>query len=128
MIILYPQVKFIMKQRKQRPLFFIDIAVPRDIEPKINEIDNVYLYDMDDLQGIVAQNMAERKQEALQAERIVQEEGIKFRSWLNRLEVVPTIIALRKKMADIKHGEWKKNGAVLEGLTSEQQKAVDQMA
>jgi len=128
MIILYPQVKFIMKQRKQRPLFFIDIAVPRDIEPKINEIDNVYLYDMDDLQGIVAQNMAERKQEALQAERIVQEEGIKFRSWLNRLEVVPTIIALRKKMEDIKQGEWKKNGAVLEGLTSEQQKAVDQMA
>ena len=74
LIILYPQVKSIMKQRKQRPLFFIDIAVPRDIEPRINTLDNVYLYDIDDLQGIVDQNIAGRKQEALQAERIVQEE------------------------------------------------------
>ncbi len=127
-IISYPQVKGIMKQRKQRPLFFIDIALPRDIDPRINEMDNVFLYDMDDLQGIVHQNMAERKQEALQAERIVQEEGIKFRSWLKELEVVPTIIGLRKKVEDIFQGEWKKAGPVLEGLTAEQQKAVEQMA
>ena len=126
-IISYPQVKGIMKQRKQRPLFFIDIAVPRDIDPRINEMDNVFLYDMDDLQGIVHQNMAERKQEALQAERIVQEEGIKFRSWLNGLEVVPTIIGLRKKMEDIFQREWKKAAPVLESLTPEQQKAIEQM-
>lgn len=126
-IILYPQVKAIMKQRKQRPLFFIDIAVPRDIDPKINEIDNVFLYDIDDLQGIVTQNMAERKQESLQAERIVQEECIKFRSWLNGLEVVPTIIALRQKMQDILQMERKKAGPILEGLTSEQLKAVEMM-
>ena len=110
MVILYSQVKSIMKQRKQRPLFFIDIAVPRDIDPKINEMDNVYLYDIDDLQGMVHQNMAVRKQEALQAERIVQEEGIKFDSWLNGLEVVPTIVSLRKKMEGIRQGEWKKAG------------------
>jgi glutamyl-tRNA reductase len=126
-ILHYPQVKTIMKQRRQRPLFFIDIAVPRDIDPKINEIDNVYLYDIDDLQGIVTQNIAERKQEALQAERIIQEECIKFRSWLERIEVVPTILALRKKMEDIQHKEWKKVGPVLQGLTPEQHKAVEIM-
>jgi glutamyl-tRNA reductase len=116
-----------MKQRRQRPLFFIDIAVPRDIDPKINEIDNVYLYDIDDLEGVVAQNIAERKQEALQAERIIQEESIKFRSWLEGIDVVPTILALRKKMDDIQQGEWKKAGTVLQGLTSEQHKAVEIM-
>ena len=127
-ILFYPEVKAIMKQRRQRPLFFIDIAVPRDIDPKINEIDNVYLYDIDDLQGIVAQNIAERKQEALQAERIIQEEWIKFRSWLEGIEVVPTILALRKKMEDIQQGEWKKAGAALQGLSPEQLKAVEIMA
>ncbi len=127
MVILFPQVKSIMKQRKQRPLFFIDIAVPRDIDPSINQMDNVYLYDIDDLQGIVQQNMVVRKQEALQAERIVQEEGIKFGSWLNQLEVVPTIISLRNKIEGIRQGEWKKTSPVLESLTPEQQKAIEQM-
>ena len=127
MVILFSQVKSIMKQRKQRPLFFIDIAVPRDIDPRINQMDNVYLYDIDDLQGIVHQNMTIRKQEALQAERIVQEEGIKFGSWLNELEVVPTIISLRKKMEGIRQGEWKKTGPVLESLTPGQKKAIEQM-
>lgn len=126
-IIVYPQVKSIMKQRKQRPLFFIDIAVPRDVEPKINTLDNVYLYDVDDLQGIVDQNIAGRKQEALQAERIVQEETIKFRSWLEGLEVVPTIMALRKKMDQILQGEWKKAGPALQGLTPEQQRVMEIM-
>ena len=127
LVILFSQVKSIMKQRKQRPLFFIDIAVPLDIDPSINQMDNVYLYDIDDLQGIVHQNMTVRKQEALQAERIVQEEGIKFGSWLNELEVVPTIISLRKKMEGIRQGEWKKTGPVLESLTPVQQKAIEQM-
>lgn len=126
-ILHYPQVKAIMKQRRQRPLFFIDIAVPRDIDPRINDLDNVVLYDIDDLQGVVAQNIAERKQEALQAERIVMEESIKFQTWLNKLEVVPTIIALRKKMEDILQGEWKKGATALQGLTPEQQKAVEIM-
>jgi glutamyl-tRNA reductase len=127
MILFYPEVKIIMRQRRQRPLFFIDIAVPRDIDPQINEIDNVYLYDIDDLQGIVAENIAERKQEALQAERIIQEECFKFRSWLEGIEVVPTILALRKKMEDIQQGEWKKAGTILQGLTPDQQKAVEIM-
>ncbi|MBI4765624.1 MAG: glutamyl-tRNA reductase [Deltaproteobacteria bacterium] len=126
-IIDYSQVKSIMKQRKQRPLFFIDIAVPRDIDPGINELDNVYLYDIDDLQGVIQQNIAVRKQEALKAERIAQEEGLKFDAWLNGLDVVPTIISLRQKIEAIRQGEWKKAGSALEGLTPGQQKAIEQM-
>ena len=127
LIIHHDRVKGIMKQRRQRPLFFIDIAVPRDVDPKINELDNVYLYDIDDLQGVVAQNVAERKNEALQAERIVQEEAIKFRSWLNGLDVVPTIVSLRRKIEEIIRGEMKKTGAVLQELTEGQQKSVEWM-
>jgi glutamyl-tRNA reductase len=126
-IIHYPQVKAIMKQRKQRPLFFIDIAVPRDIDPKINRLDNVFLYDIDDLQGIVTHNIAERKQEGVRAERIVQEECIKFSSWLSGLEVVPTIVTLRKKMDDIMEAEWKRAESSLQGLTDEQRRAVERL-
>jgi glutamyl-tRNA reductase len=126
-IIHHPQVKTIMKQRKQRPLFFIDIAVPRDIDPRINELDNVFLYDMEDLQDIVDRNLAERKQEALQAERIIQEESIKFRSWLEGLEVVPTIISLREKIEGVLRREWKKAGVDHLGLTPEQQRAIEIM-
>ncbi len=127
LVILHPQVKSIMKRRKQRPLFFIDIAVPRDIDPKINDLDNVYLYDIDDLQGVIQKNIAVRRQEAVKAERIVQEEGLKFNSWLKGLDIVPTIISLRKKLESIREGEWKKAGPTLEGLTPAQQKAVEQM-
>lgn len=126
-IIRAEEVRRIMRQRKQRPLFFIDIAVPRDIDPEVNTVDNVFLYDIDDLEGIVVQNMAERKQEALAAERIVTEESRKFRHWLNGLAVVPTIIALRKKMETILEGEWKKSAPVLAGMTPRQQKAVEAM-
>jgi len=122
------EVKAIMKQRKQRPLFFIDIAVPRDIDPQVNQLDNVYLYDIDDLQGVVAQNIAARKNEAVQAERIVGEEAAKFRNWMNGLEVVPTIVALRNKIEDIRLGELKKAGPVLEELTPEQQRAIEVMS
>ncbi len=122
------EVKAIMKQRKQRPLFFIDIAVPRDIDPQVNHLDNVYLYDIDDLQGVVAQNIAARKNEAVQAERIVQEETVKFQNWMNGLEVVPTIVALRNKFDDIRQGELKKVSPVLQELTPDQQKAIEAMS
>ncbi|MEW6187450.1 MAG: glutamyl-tRNA reductase [Thermodesulfobacteriota bacterium] len=127
MLIDAAQVRQIMRKRKQRPLFFIDIAVPRDIDPRINEMDNVFLYDIDDLQGIVTQNLAERKQEARLAEGIVAEEGLKFRTWLKGLEVVPTIVALRKKFDELREGEWKKNSSLLDGMTDEQQKGVEMM-
>jgi len=76
---------------------------------------------------VVANNIAARKNEAVQAERIVQEEAVKFRNWMNGLEVVPTIVALRNKIEDIRQGELKKAGPVLQELPPEQQKAIEAM-
>jgi glutamyl-tRNA reductase len=89
-----------MKKRKNRPLFFIDIAVPRDIDPEINKIDNIYLYDVDDLQDVVEINMEERKKESALAEEIVEEMALNFLNWKKSLQIVPTIVELRKKVED----------------------------
>ncbi len=124
-IIRHPQVKKRMRQRRNRPLFFIDIAVPRDIEPKVNRIDNVYLYDIDDLHGIVELNRAERRKEAEQASHIVAEETLKFKEWLQTLDVVPTIIALRRKAETIRRRELKKTFSQLPDLTPEQRQAIE---
>ncbi len=101
-------VKPIMKQRKNRPLFLIDIAVPRDLDPRLNDLDNVYLYDVDDLSQVVEVNKAEREQEALRAERIVTEETIKFLQWLEDMQLTPTIAALRRKADLIVRAEMEK--------------------
>ncbi|MBU0482115.1 MAG: glutamyl-tRNA reductase [Proteobacteria bacterium] len=97
LVLLRDQVKPVMKQRMNRPLFLIDIAVPRDLDPEINDLDNVYLYDIDDLKHVVDINKAERDKEAAKGERIVAEETMKFRQWLDGMEITPTIVALRKK-------------------------------
>jgi glutamyl-tRNA reductase len=93
-----------MKQRKNRPLFMIDIAVPRDLDPSIHELDNVYLYDIDDLEGIVASNLAERSKEAEKLEEMISEEIVAFTTWYQTLGVVPLIAALREKAFAI-HGD-----------------------
>ncbi|GAA4704918.1 glutamyl-tRNA reductase [Brevibacillus fulvus] len=98
------QLKPIVKQRKNRPLFMIDIAVPRDLDPSIHELDNVYLYDIDDLEGIVASNLAERSKEAVRLEEMIAEEIVAFTNWYDTLGVVPLIAALREKAFAI-HGE-----------------------
>jgi glutamyl-tRNA reductase len=102
------QVKSVIRQRKNRPLFFIDIAVPRDIDPEINRLANAYVYDIDDLKGVIDENMEDRHKEAIKAERIVDEAVIRFREWYDSLEVVPTIIALRNKIESIARAELKK--------------------
>jgi glutamyl-tRNA reductase len=93
-IIRKEQLTQVIRARKNRPMFFIDIAVPRDVDPAINEIDNVYVYDIDDLQGLVESNKEERKKEVQQAEEIVTQGVEAFQGWLRSLEVVPTILAL----------------------------------
>lgn len=98
------QLKPIMKKRKNRPLFMIDIAVPRDLDPSIHDLENVYLYDIDDLEGIVASNLAERSKEAERLEEMIGEEIIAFTTWFQTLGVVPLISALREKAFAI-HGE-----------------------
>ncbi len=82
----------ILKQRKYKPMFFIDIAVPRDIDPDVNSLDNVYLYDIDDLKEVVEENLAGRRDEARKAVNIVDEEVLLFCRWLQSLDVQPTIV------------------------------------
>ncbi len=102
------QVKDVLRKRKNRPIFFIDIAVPRDIDPEINRLNNSYVYDIDDLKGVIDENIEDRRKEAIKAERIVDEAVIRFREWYENLNVVPTIVALRNKMESIAAAELKK--------------------
>ncbi len=118
------EVKRRMRSRRNRPLFFIDIAVPRDIDPEVNRIENVYLYNIDDLQGIVDLNRADRLREAGRAEHIITAEALKFESWLRTLEVVPTIVALREKAEQIRQGELKKTFGHLDPLPEDLAKSL----
>jgi glutamyl-tRNA reductase len=119
------QVKAAMRRRKQRPLFLIDIAVPRDLDPAINDLDNVYLYNIDDLKEVVDKNREQRRVEAARAERLVAAEGLKFMEWLSTLEVFPTIIALKEKAEGICQAELKKTLAQLGPLSEEQRRALE---
>ena len=127
-IISSKQVKGTMRGRKNRPLFFIDIAVPRNVEPQVNGIDNVFVYTIDDLKGIVELNISKRKGEAVKAERMVDEEVIKFSQWLKTLDVVPTIVALQDKCEKICQIELKKTLSSLGDLTPGQRKGVENLA
>lgn len=98
-------VKRIMKKRKNKPMFFIDIAVPRDIDPAINNLDNVYLYDIDDLKEVVETNMGQRREEARKAQSIVEEECALFLDWLDSLALQPTITDMVKRGERIAHDE-----------------------
>jgi len=126
-VITAEKVKKAMRARKNRPLFFIDIAVPRDIDPAINKIANCYLYDIDDLQEVVNDNLHERKKEALKGERLVEEAVIKFHQWLEDLKVVPTIVAIKDKIDAIIEGETEKTLASLHSLSKEESDAIRRM-
>jgi glutamyl-tRNA reductase len=126
-ILHFSQVKEAMRRRKNSPLFFIDIGVPRNVEPRINGIENVFVYDIDDLKVITESNIDKRKNEAVKAERMVDEEVIKFDEWLKTLEVVPTIVALKEKFEKICQNELKKTFSNLKDLTPEQRKGVENL-
>jgi glutamyl-tRNA reductase len=120
------KVEEVIKQRKNKPMFFIDIAVPRDIDPRVNDVDNVYLYDVDDLQGVVAANLKERHKEAKKAEGIIEEEIAAFDRWLATLDVVPTIVALRSRFEEIRRAEVDKTfGAALKNLGDKERRSVE---
>jgi len=126
-VITYDQVKNCLRKRRNRPLFFIDIAVPRDVQPEINNLSNVYVYDIDDLKGVIQLNKNHRQQEAIKAERIVLEEVVKFEKWLKTLEVVPTIVSLREKAESIIHAELKKSTSTLKNLTPSQKQSIQNL-
>ena len=121
------QVKGVMRSRRNRPIFFIDIAVPRDIDPKTNGLNNVYVYDIDDLKGIVDDNIEDRQREAVKAERIIDEAVIHFGQWVDSLEVVPTIKALRAKVNAVAQAEIQRTLQQMGHLTKEDQKSIERM-
>ena len=122
------QVRKAMRNRRHRPLFVIDIAVPRDLDPAINELDNVYLYDIDDLQGVIELNKADRDREAIKAGRIIDEEILKFERWRANMSTTPTIIQLRELMEGIAQEEVKKTAGKLGMQGGEQKQALEKMA
>jgi len=100
-IIRAKDIKPLIKKRKNRPMFFIDIAVPRDIDPDVNNLDNVYLYDIDDLKEVVDENLAQRQEEAARAAGIVDAESASFETWLKSLYLHPTIVDLLKQGEEV---------------------------
>jgi glutamyl-tRNA reductase len=114
-----------VRERKGRPLFLIDLAVPRDIDPAVNEIDGCYLYDIDDLEAVVEASLSGRRREAERAEAIVAGEAERFRAWQASLEVVPTIASLRARAEAIRSAELSKaklsdrERAAVESITSQ---------
>ncbi|MBV5317093.1 MAG: glutamyl-tRNA reductase [Desulfobulbaceae bacterium] len=120
-------VRSVMRERRNRPLFFIDIAVPRDLDPAINELDNVYLYDIDDLHNVVEMNKSERDKEAVKAQRIIAEEKLKFGKWLLNMESTPTIIQLRTMVEELVRGEVEKTMGRLEGLSEHDQERTEKL-
>lgn len=114
-----------LKSRGGRPLFLIDIAVPRDIDPAVNELNNVFVYDIDDLNGVVESNLEERMREAKRAEAIIEDEIEVFLGWLESLEVVPTIAAIRAKADIIREAELEKAMKRLGGLSDKERQTVE---
>ena len=108
-------------------MFVIDIAVPRDIDPRVNDINNIYLYDVDDLQEVVQANMKERHKEAKKAEALVLSEVDQFHQWLGTLDVVPTIVALRTKFEAIRKEEVEKTLSRFGDLGKKERKAIEAM-
>jgi len=124
-VIRQDQMKSVMRRRRFRPIFLIDIAIPRDVEGEVNDIDGVYLYNIDDLQAVVEENLGERREEALRGERIVEEEVVKFVSWATSLDSKPTIVALKEKLEAIRVGELARMNGKLSALSAPEREAVE---
>ena len=120
-------VQAIILERRHRPIFLIDIANPRDIDPGCNDVDNVYLYNIDDLQSVVSANLKERQREAERAEVIIEREVGVFQAWLRGLDVVPTIVSLRDRVEEIRAAELQKAMSRMADLTPEQRETIASM-
>ncbi|HTZ07413.1 MAG TPA: glutamyl-tRNA reductase [Gaiellaceae bacterium] len=114
-----------MRERRGRQLLLIDLAVPRDLDPAIHDLDGCYLYDIDDLESIVAETLVGRRREAERAETMVAAEAQKFHEWHASLDVVPAIASLRARAEEIRAAELRKADALLERLDDSQRRAVE---
>jgi glutamyl-tRNA reductase len=121
------RVEEVMRPRRNRPLFIIDIAVPRDVESSTGTLDQVFLYNIDDLRAIVQENLARRGGALARAEGIVDEEVARFTAWMQSREIVPTVIALRERFETIRRAELQRLEPKLAGLPPEARNRVDEV-
>jgi len=122
-----PTVEDAMRPRRGRPLFLIDIALPRDVDPEAGGLDQVFLYNIDDLQGIVKENLERRSSEVQRAETIVREEVDRFRAWMQSRDVVPTVVALRQQFETIRRAELQRLEPKLTALPPDARARVDEI-
>jgi glutamyl-tRNA reductase len=121
------RIEAVMRQRRSRPLFVIDIALPRDVEPAAGEIEQVFLYNIDDLQATVRENLARRSSEVARAEAIVTEEVGKFELWLRSRGAIPTVVALRQRFEAIRRAELERLDFKMSALPPEARARVDEI-
>ena len=126
-IIQKEMVERVIQERKYRPMFFIDIAVPRDIAPEVNDLENAYLYDIDDLQAVVNANLKEREKEAENAFEIINNEVCKFNDWIGSLDAVPTIVEIRNYAEKIRSREVEKTLRKISCLNDEDVDSIHAM-
>jgi len=127
-VLLPEAVQEAMKKRRNKPMFLVDIAVPRDIDPRIGDIDGAYLYDIDDLQQVVQGNVEHREHEAEQALQIIEEETVSFQRWLKSLESVPLIRSIQQQMEARRSHEMEKALRYMKGFDAEQLAAVERFS
>jgi glutamyl-tRNA reductase len=118
-------MRAVISRRKNRPMFLIDIAVPRNIEPDVNKLDNVFLYDIDDLDKTVQSNIEGRNATAIEAEEIIREEVERMMQRLKTREVAPTIISLQEQLEVVRKGEIARMRARLGPMTPQQEQAIE---
>lgn len=126
-IITMEMVKNCLRRRRGRSMFFIDIAVPRDIDPEINELNGTFCYDIDDLQTLVSQNQVEREKQSIKAEEIIENELLKLELWFKSLSAVPTIRSLRKAFHSIAEEEMVESFKNLKNIPESERKKVEQL-
>jgi glutamyl-tRNA reductase len=119
------QARKAMERKRNRPTCFIDISVPRNIDPAVGKIPNVFLFDIDDLESVITSNIREREREAERAELIVQSEVMQFQQSLRLIDVGPTIGALRENMQEVARAEMARQRKRLGALTKEQETAIE---
>jgi glutamyl-tRNA reductase len=117
-----------LHQRRNKPMFFIDIAVPRDVDPAVNDLDGIFVYDIDDLQAVVNANLADRSEEARRAEALIEEEVERFLARLQTADVVPTIVSLQEHLETIRQAEIDRVRGRLGSLSAEQEMAVEALS
>ena len=123
-VITKPLAEQVIRNRRNKPVFFIDIAVPRDVDPAVNDLDNVFVYDIDDLQQVIDANMKERMKEASRAEEIVDREVRAFYTRMQSRDVAPTIVQLRDTVEKVRREEIERHRRLLRDLPAAQQEAA----